>query len=376
VSDPLGPHVLDRGYGFGTFILGDSLYSSVIDEARRVSRPHDVLEFETFGSRFADQLPFPVREDGRFFGVPIARATAGVFDGQLYAILLQLDADAPRQRVVLDSLIARLGPPPSASDTAFAEGGLFVQVDTRRWEGKRVGLAYGMGEGYAEVLLFERVLRRRRVEIQNRIAEARSRQAAALAGLPEVGTVQLQITEPFATWRYRYEREGALSQDGAVGRIDYALVQPFFEVRGRSLYGLDMASVTLHFLPLVDSLRSLEVRFDNSQAQAVGFVEMLGILERKLGPHAYADTLHTAKGPYRRAEWYGGLFTATLEEHRLRPVPPARADLVVRFDVARQPVDLPPDWRPPGTSLAADTTGPEGGTVEPAYPPPTPESNP
>ena len=34
-------------------------------------------------------------------------------------------------------------------------------------------------------------------------------------------------------------------------------------------------------------------------------MDMLRIMERKLGPHAYSDTLHTTKGPFRRASWFG-----------------------------------------------------------------------
>ena len=97
-----------------------------------------------------------------------------------------------------------------------------------------------------------------------------------------------------------------------------------------------MAFVDLSFTGGSDSLRSIEVRFDNTQGQTVGFMDMLRVLERKIGRHAYSDTLHTQKGNYRRAMWYGEGLSITLEENRLRPERPERADVLVQFEMDRQ----------------------------------------
>lgn len=355
---PAGVGRLDAAYGFEDFVLGDSLYSSVFGEAERTSLDYDVLEFETAGSRFADQLPLPVSSNRRVLGVPVSRSTAGVIDGQVYALMLQLDAGTVQQRAILDSLIARYGIPSAVQSSDAAGEGMLVQIDQRIWEGERVGLAYGMGEGYAELLVYDRLLRDRRLGIQRAITAGRDNSTAALNTLQEIGSVQLQITEPFATWRYQYRRTAEPDRRGAVGKIDYSLVQPFFEVRGRSLYGLDMARVSLYFLPKVDSLVSMEVRFDNSQGQTIGFFDMLRTLERKLGRAPYSDTLHTKKGPFRRAIWYGRAVRVVLEEYRLQPGQASVSDIVVRFEVRREAVELDPDWQPRVDPDAAPVVSP------------------
>ena len=70
---------------------------------------------------------------------------------------------------------------------------------------------------------------------------------------------------------------------------------------------------------------------------------MLRVMERKLGRHAYSDTLHTTKGPFRRASWFGDELTITLEENRFRPENPDRADVLVNFTMNR--VEVP--WTAP-----------------------------
>ncbi len=355
---PSGVARLDADYGFGGFLLGDSLYSSVMGEAERRSLDYSVLEFETGGSRFADQLPLPASPEWRVMGVPVSRSTAGVIDGSVYAVLLQLDASSDQQRVVLDSLIARYGIPSAVHANDAAGEGTLVQIDQRHWEGERVSLAYGMGDGFAELFVYDQRLRTRRMTLQRTIAAGRGAPAPALDALEEIGSVQLQITEPFATWRYQYRRTAEPDRRGAVGTIDYSLVQPFFEVRGRSLYGLDMARVSLYFLPKVDSLVSMEVRFDNSQGQTVGFFDLLRTLERKLGRAPYSDTLHTKKGPFRRAIWYGREVQVVLEEYRLQPGRASVADIVARFEVRREAVELDPDWEPLADPAAAPDPSP------------------
>ncbi|MDZ4698423.1 MAG: hypothetical protein SH809_01850 [Rhodothermales bacterium] len=359
---PAGVGRLDADYGFEGYVLGDSLYSSVIGEAERTRLDYDVLEFETAGSRFADQLPLPVSNDRRMMGVSLTRSTAGVIDGQVYALLFQLESGTVQQRAMLDSLIARYGIPTAVYSNDVAGAGMLVQIDQRHWEGERVVLAYGMGEGYAELLVYDRQLRGRRLSIQRAIAAGRDAPSPALDALQEVGSVQLQITEPFATWRYQYRRTANPDRRGAVGMIDYSLVQSFFGVQGRSLYGLDMARVALYFLPKVDSLVSMEVRFDNSQGQTIGFFDMLRTLERKMGRAPYSDTLHTKKGPFCRAIWYGREVQVVLEEYRLQPGQASVADVVVRFEVRREAVELDPDWQPPVDPDAAPVASPH---VEP-----------
>ena len=59
--------------------------------------------------------------------------------------------------------------------------------------------------------------------------------------------------------------------------------------------------------------------------------------------HAYSDTLHTNKGPFTRASWYGEALTITLEENRFRPENPDHADVLVNFTMDR--VDAP--WTAP-----------------------------
>ncbi len=362
---------LDRAYGFASFVLGDSLYSSVIGEAERTARVYDVIEFETFGRRFADQMPYPTPGAQTVYGVPVAGVFAGVIDGNVYAFLIQLEGSAEAQAAVRDSIVAAYGPPRSSTDTTLANADFRIELRQDLWEGDRVGMAYGRGEGYGELLVYDREDRRRRLDVQRAIAHARDVRADAVTTLAEVGTVRLDLTEPVAQWRYRFRRDDAGELQGASGTIDYSYVQPFFGIRGRSLYGLDMAAARLRFQPYTDSLETVEVRFDNTEGRAVGFMEMLRILEERFGPHAYSDTLHTRKGPFKRAIWYGEGRTVTLEEDRLRPEPAPLADVVVRFDAARAPAEPRPGWRrstAPGASSVRDTLLPPQGPNTPVDP--------
>jgi hypothetical protein len=92
-------------------------------------------------------------------------------------------------------------------------------------------------------------------------------------------------------------------------------------------------------------------------------MDMLRILERKLGRHAYSDTLHTKKGPYRRASWYGRGLSITLEENRFRPEHPDRADVLVNFEMDR--IEVP--WSPPVLTIdeaPADSVSKDASDVE------------
>ena len=88
-------------------------------------------------------------------------------------------------------------------------------------------------------------------------------------------------------------------------------------------------------------MQTLDVEFDNTSGQVVGFMDMLRVIERKLGRHAYSDTLYTIKGPYRRAFWYGDGVSVNLEEYRFRPESPTRSDVRVRFELDRVIPDYP-----------------------------------
>ncbi len=340
---------LDKDYGFRGYSLGPALYSRVLEQAEDRATAFDVVEFEAFGSRFADQQLFEPQGRSTVFGAPVANVYAGVIDRSIYAFLLQVEADTDDQASLVDSLVYHYGTPQSSVDTTYISGQTLVHVNTQHWEADSVGLELGMGEGFAELLVYDKDLRLRRQQIQYLTTRAQRGVNSDVNALNAVGEVSLEEIAPRARWKYRYRGEETHVRGGSFGEIDYQYVQPFFEVEGESFFGVKMAYVNLNFVGGSDSLRTLEVRFDNTQGQTVGFMDMLRVMERKLGRHAYSDTLHTTKGPFRRASWYGDNLTITLEENRFRPEQPDRADVLVSFTKDR--VEVP--WQAPGLARAA-----------------------
>ena len=354
---------LDQEYGMRGFTLGPELYLDVLEQAENRSQDHDVVEFETFGSRFADQQLFEQHGPATIFGAPVANAYAGVIDRSVYAFLLQIEAEEAEQDALQDSMYLYYGVPQEITDTTYFSGSSKVRVDTRKWVAEKVEMELGRGEGFAEILIYDKNLRQKRLEIQQAVTKAQRRQSPAVNNMSTVGDVRLNVTAPSARWRYRYRGELSRVQKGSFGSISYDYVEPFFDMKGESLFGVQMAFVNLHFVGGTDSLRALEVRFDNTQEQTVGFMDMLRIMERKLGRYAYADTLHTKKGPYRRAYWYGDGLTINLEENRFRPEHPDRADVIVNFELDR--IEVP--WSLPAIRVEeapADSVSKDATDVE------------
>ncbi len=339
---------LDGDYGFRGYNLGPVLYSKIFQQAEERAAAYEIVEFETYGSRFADQQLFEQQGKNTVFGYPVSNAFAGVIDKTVYAFLIQIEVEASEQAALADSLIIHYGEPQSTVDTTYTSGETIVKVKTSKWAAKTVGMELGQGEGFAEVLVYDIGLRQKRERIQQLMARSRRSTNTTLNGLESIGEVALNEVSSRARWKYRYRGEETHVRGGSFGEIDYSYVQPFFEVEGKSFFGVKMAFVNLNFLGGSDSLKSIEVRFDNTQGQTIGFMDMLRVMERKIGRHAYSDTLHTPKGPFRRASWYGEDLTVTLEENRFRPENPDRADVVVSFEIDR--VEVP--WRPP--SLATE----------------------
>ena len=338
---------LDADYGFRGYSLGPALYNRVLHQTEERSAAYDVVEFESFGSRFADQQRFEQKGKTTVFGYPVTNAFAGVLDKNIYAFLLQIKLEEAEQSALLDSLVAHYGQPRSSEDTTYTSGETVVRVNTHQWRAKTVGLELGQGEGFAEVMVYDIGLREKRERIQQLMTRSLYSTNAAVDALDRVGEVLLDEVASRARWKYRYRGEETHMRGGSFGEIDYSYVQPFFEVEGKSFFGVKMAYVNLNFLGGSDSLKSIEVRFDNTQGQTVGFMDMLRVMERRLGRHAYSDTLHTPKGPFRRALWYGAGLTVTLEENRYRPENPDRSDVVVSFDKDR--IEVP--WVPPAFAV-------------------------
>ena len=334
---------LDQDYGFRGFDLGTNLYQKVIEQAQDRARAYEIVEFETFGSRFADQQLYEQQGPSTVFGEPVTNVFAGLIDKRIYAFLLQVEAEVSEQSALQDSLIFHYGDPTSVTDTTYVSGQTLVRVNTSKWEADSVALELGLGEGFAEILVYDIGLREKRAQIQLSMSRSQKATNATVNELDTIGEVNLNEIASRARWKYRYRGEETHVRGGSFGEIDYDYVQPFFEVEGESFFGVKMAYVNLNFVGGSDSLKSLEVRFDNTQGQTVGFMDMLRVLERKLGRHAYSDTLHTTKGPFRRASWYGEELTITLEENRFRPENPDRADVLVNFTMDR--VDVP--WTAP-----------------------------
>lgn len=329
---------LDQDYGFRGYNLGTALYYKVLAQAEERSRDYDIVEFETFGSRFADQQLFEQQGRSTVFGAPVGKAYAGVIDKTIYAFLLQIEVESGEQSSLQDSLIFHYGLPQSAVDTTYVSGETLVHVNTQKWEADSVGMELGRGEGFAEILVYDIGLRRKRQMIQQLMTRSRRSMNSEVSDLTAIGSVSLDEIAQRARWKYRYRGEETHVRGGSFGDIDYAYVKPFFEVEGESFFGVKMAFVNLNFMGGSDSLKSLEVRFDNTQGQTVGFMDMLRVMERKLGAHGYSDTLHTTKGPFRRASWFGQDLTITLEENRFRPETPELADVIVNFTVDREEV--------------------------------------
>lgn len=372
---------LDQDYGFRGYSLGPALYTRVLQQAEGRAKAFDVVEFEAFGSRFADQQLFEQQGPSTVFGAPVANVYAGVIDRSVYAFLLQVEASSNEQEALEDSLVFHYGAPQSRVDTTYASGQTLVHVNTLHWEADSVGLELGMGDGFAELLVYDKALRVRRQQVQYLTTRAQRGSSPGVADLKTVGQVSLDEIAPRARWKYRYRGEETHVRGGSFGEIDYTYVKPFFEVEGESFFGVKMAFVNLNFVGGSDSLRTLEVRFDNTQGQTVGFMDMLRVMERKLGRHAYSDTLHTTKGPFRRATWYGHDLTVTLEENRFRPEQPDRADVLVSFTKDRVEVpwqapdlvrvkDQPADSLHVGPGSGQDSLAAQSGLVAPKTPAP------
>lgn len=322
---------LDKEYGFRGYTLGQGLYREVQEQMEERSSEFDVIEFETFGSRFADQQLFTPREDVTVFGSPVTNIFAGVLDQRVYALLFQIETDANSQAALADSLVTYYGRPQSVTDTTYFSGFTNIRVNTLEWSAKRVGLDFGMGDGFSEVLVYDKALRDKRLGIQEQIDAAQSEINPYVSDLQRVGNVRLSTTASAARWRYRFRGEKSPSPVDLYGAIDYSHVEPFFDIRGKSLFGVKMAFASMRFSGASDSLNALDVEFDNTGGQVVGFMDLFRVMERKLGRHAYSDTLYTIKGPYRRAFWYGDGLTVNVEEYRFRPESPSLSDVRVRF---------------------------------------------
>ena len=329
---------LDKEYGFRGYSLGATLYRDIREQVEERSNEFDVIEYEAFGSRFADQQRFRPREDVTVFGSPVTNIFAGVLDRTVYALLFQIETDDQTQSALADSLMAHYGRPQSITDTTYFSGSTAIEVHTLEWSANRVGLDFGLGEGFAEVLIYDKSLREKRLAIQEKVDVARSQINPNVTDLTRVGNVRLSTTASTARWRYRFRGEKSPNPYDLYGAIDYSHVEPFFDVRGQSLYGVKMAFANMRFSGISDSLHTLDVEFDNTSGQVVGFMDMFRVMERKLGRHAYSDTLYTVKGPYRRAFWYGDGLSVNLEEYRFRPESPDRSDVRVRFQLDRPPV--------------------------------------
>ncbi len=332
---------LDKEYGFRGFQLGPGLYDEIRRQVESRASSFDVLEFETFGSRFADQQLFEQRDELAVFGARVTNVFAGVVDRTVYAFLLQVESDEDHQDALQDSLLIYYGTPQAVTDTTYYTGTTKVRVQTRSWEADRVAMEFGRGDGFAELLIYDKTLREKRVDIQRLITVAQASTTPTVNTLTQVGRVRLNTTASTARWRYRFRGHRSESQEGIYGAVDYRYVYPFFGVRGQSLYGVDMAFVNMQFGERTDSLTALEVEFDNTQGRVVGFMDMLRIMERRLGRHTYSDTLHTLKGPFRRAYWYGNRLTVQLEEYRFRPESSDRADVRVNFLLDRVKSEAP-----------------------------------
>lgn len=329
---------LDKEYGFRGYSLGTVLYRDIREQVEERSTDYDIIEYETFGSRFADQQLFKPREDVTVFGSPVTNIFAGVLDRTVYALLFQIKTDETTQAALADSLVTYYGRPQSITDTTYYSGSTAIEVHTLEWSANRVGLDFGLGDGYAEVLVYDKALREKRLAIQDKMDAAHAQVNPAVSELSRVGNVRLNATASSSRWRYRFRGEKSPSPYDLYGAIDYSLVEPFFDIRGKSLYGVKMAFANMRFSGVSDSLHALDVEFDNTSGQVVGFMDMFRVMERKLGRHAYSDTLYTVKGPYRRAFWYGDGLSVNLEEYRFRPESPSRSDVRVRFQLDRPPI--------------------------------------
>ena len=232
----------------------------------------------------------------------------------------------------------------SVRDTTYLAGATICpRTHSDHGTANKVTLEFGRGDGFAEVLVYDKSPAwKKTFRSGNRIESAQ----ATLN--PEVNT-SCQLSETFrlnttvatARWRYRFRGEKSPSPYAQYGAIDYSYVEPFFDIRGKSLYGAKIAFANMRFQSPGDSLKTLDVEFDNTQGQVVGFMDMFRVLERKLGKHAYSDTLYTIKGPYRRAFWYGEEVSVNLEEYRFRPESPDQSDVRVRFIMDRIPPTFP-----------------------------------
>jgi len=322
---------LDKEYGFRGYTLGSGLYREILEQVEDRSTEFDIIEYETFGSRFADQQLFRPREEVTVFGSPVTNIFAGVLDRTVYALLFQIETDEVTQAALADSLISYYGRPQSITDTTYYSGITSIRVHSLEWSANRVALDFGLGDGFAEVLIYDKALREKRLAIQDQVDAARAEVNPNVSELSSVGNVRLTTTASAARWRYRFRAEKSPDPNNLYGAIDYSHVQPFFDIRGQSLFGVKTAFANMRFSGVSDSLHTLDVEFDNTSGQVVGFMDMFRVMERKLGRHSYSDTLYTIKGPYRRAYWYGEGLSVNLEEYRFRPESPNRSDVRVRF---------------------------------------------
>ena len=326
---------MDLEYGFMGFTLGNMHYAEIRRQIEARNPTYEVIEFESFGRRFFDNQQLDRWDIEYLFGEPLNKMYAGAIDGEIYAYLVQMDAEPATQEAISDTLTWMLGAPDTSKDSVIVLGEEFLIARYEQWEGSRVGLAYGQGEGFAEFLIYDIQLKKERDALQRKLERARNNTAVHLASMKEVGAVRLELEERTARWRYRYRGQPTLLRQGSFGTIDYTFLQPFFNVKGKSHFGLDMVFATLSFSPGTDSLEQLEVRFENSQGQTSGFMDMLNILEGQLGRHTYSDTLHTKAGHFRRAFWQSSRRHVRLEEDRYRPERINDPDLVVTFSLER-----------------------------------------
>ena len=167
------------------------MYGEVLLQAKERASDYEIVEYEAFGSRFADQQLYESSGRSMIFGAPVARAYAGVIDAQVYAFLLQVEADESKQAELQDSLIAYYDTPQLTTDTTMYAGDMVVRIYTQSWVADSVGLDFGRGEGFAEILIYDKNLRTKRNLIQRFTDRSQNADNMQVNGMDRVGEIRL-----------------------------------------------------------------------------------------------------------------------------------------------------------------------------------------
>lgn len=315
---------LDRENGFQGLVLGDSSYSDFMKEVKENASESDIIEREIFGNVIVQSEKIENLDNRFVYGVLMNNLYGGALNGKIYMYnLVNNDTDSSSQQKILDSLKTNYGPPTLTKDTTFT----VFSTDTIKyhqniWEGKKVKMMHLVGsewENHVNRLQILDISAEKKLnDISERIDSLSKYTSQRLSGLKSVGNLVLSSTKEELLNKDILETdEREVSEDYTMTnyRINYGqYLQPFFDIENKRKYRYGESRIIetdLNFHSKTDSLRVLNINFDNDE---ISYSDILNILGKKFGEYSFEEKLRTNSATYRRSFWLSKDLIIVLED--------------------------------------------------------------